>query len=313
MRRRRKQRTQQSHYCLIVNRRAANYRKQLVDELVSRIRDRQGYFTFVDAPTPDRTMAKARYMLGLSRSRKPLPQVIARRGPFTGIIACGGDGTFNMAARLALQADIPVGLVPMGKTNNLARAYFGNTAPNLTAAVSGNYRTVDIARAGRVVFFGSFGLGLPVELREELENGKRPFFGIGWTRLGNRVGAQIKVHEYDIQIDSFSFTASPLMFGMFISPYLAGLTFSPTSEVDDGRAEIVFDHGCTVGELGTFVRQVSKGDYYYGDAIRLYRGTLLRIHPLKGRRMYVDGEIVISTDDALEIKIEAGALRLFSA
>lgn len=312
MKRRRKQRTEKQHYCLIVNRKAGNFSKRLTDELVASIRERDGYFTFVEAATADRLLAKARFTLGLSRSRRPLPPAIARRGKFTAIVACGGDGTFNLAARLALQADIPVGLLPMGANNSIARSYFGSATPDVSAIVSEKYRTVDVARVGRLTFFGSLGLGFPVRLAEELGGSSRPVLGIGWSRLANRAAAQVKVRPYNIQVDSFIFEESPLMFSVNLSQYILGLAFSPTSVVDDGHAEIILEHGCQVGDLGGYVRQIVRGKYLYGDTIRLYRGRVVRIDKVGDQNMLLDGEIVPVPADSLEILVEEGALRLLS-
>ena len=36
------------------------------------------------------------------------------------VIVCGGDGTFNMVARLLIETKIPLGIIPVGSANGLA-------------------------------------------------------------------------------------------------------------------------------------------------------------------------------------------------
>ena len=35
----------------------------------------------------------------------------------------GGDGTVNLVAQIALKADLPMGIIPLGRFNNIARNF----------------------------------------------------------------------------------------------------------------------------------------------------------------------------------------------
>ena len=45
----------------------------------------------------------------------------ARCGRFDGVLACGGDGTVNEAARGLVGTGTPLGIIPAGSSNGLAR------------------------------------------------------------------------------------------------------------------------------------------------------------------------------------------------
>ncbi|MBD3401446.1 hypothetical protein GF420_01015 [candidate division GN15 bacterium] len=311
MRRRRQQRTQKPHYCILVNPTAGGFNDQRVSELITAIRAIDGQYTVIKPDSAQRAWVMARTTVGLRRSRKPLPTAVARRGKVTAIVACGGDGTFNMAARLAAEAEIPIGMVPMGRANNIAVSLLGSDKPNFEPIIKGNYRKVDIGRAGKYSFFGSVGVGFIPSLAEHMADRKPPRFSIGWSRLGNRAAADVGVNRITIKIDRFIFEVSPLMLNVNLLPYSGCLPLSPASIADDGQAEVIFDQGKQMGEFGAFTRQIARGKYVYGEDIQLYRGRVIHLSPVAGRKLYIDGDLVESPDNELPIDITEKAVQVF--
>jgi len=73
-------------------------------------------------------------------------------------------------------------------------------------------------------------------------------------------------------------------------------------------AEVILGINPSSADLSTFVRESRKGKYLYGSAIRLFRGRQMSLHPVKGRTLLLDGELVKLPMDLL--KIEVGPKRL---
>jgi diacylglycerol kinase family enzyme/membrane-associated phospholipid phosphatase len=92
----------------------------------------------------------------------------------------GGDGTVNAAAQLALDADIPLLVVPGGTLNHFARDLgLDDAASAIDALRQGHAARVDVGVAGGRIFVNTFSIGSYVELvraREQLERrlGKWP-------------------------------------------------------------------------------------------------------------------------------------------
>lgn len=102
----------------------------------------------------------------------------AERATVLGV--AGGDGTVNAAARLALEADIPLLVVPGGTLNHFARDLgLYETGDAVAALRRGEAARVDVGVVDGRVFVNTFSIGSYVELvraRERLERrlGKWP-------------------------------------------------------------------------------------------------------------------------------------------
>lgn len=238
--------------------------------------------------------------------------VDGRKRKFTALISCGGDGTFNLVSRSAIQADLPVGIIPMGKLNNIARSIHGSVdiKTSIERIIAGNYLKIDMGRAAGQPFFGSLGIGFIPSLAKELTENSIPRFAIGWSKIGSRAAASVTVKQTVIKVDSFRFEASPLIFNVNLLPYSAGLPLTPASLFDDGQAEIVFDEGNKIGEFSSFTRLIFKRKYLYGSQVKLFRGREITCHPVKGRQLYLDGEIIKLPSNSLEIKIGEQQLKV---
>jgi len=251
--------------------------------------------------------------VGKRRSSRSLPQPFARGGPVTALVACGGDGTLNLVARAAMKVDLPVGYLPMGKFNDIARFLYDSLDTNIAIEkiLTGGYRTLDVGSAANQPFLSSLGVGFTPQLAEELEGNSLPRFGLGWSQLSQKAAANVSVQKTVVKVDAFRFETTPIILNVNLLPYSLGLMLSPASLANDGHAEIIFDHGESTGSFSGYVRKIYKKKYLYGNEVRLYRGKVISWQPMKGRTLYLDGELLDIPTDTLEIKIGTGQLNVF--
>lgn len=103
----------------------------------------------------------------------------ARRAAELGgtLVAAGGDGTVNAAVNAAREADVPLGLLPMGTFNHLARHHGIPLDPAEAAQVlaSGTTQTVPMGELNGRLFFNNAGFGLYTEAIRRRERAKRRF------------------------------------------------------------------------------------------------------------------------------------------
>jgi len=81
--------------------------------------------------------------------------------PPAGVVAVGGDGTMNEVARALVHTTTPLGILPLGSGNGLAR-HLGlplTLKAAILRALNGNARTIDTARINEYPFFGLAGMG----------------------------------------------------------------------------------------------------------------------------------------------------------
>jgi diacylglycerol kinase family enzyme len=309
--RRRSQRTKNAHYLLIANESADNFDSGQLDALIGAIRDKSGQYTVIRTDSAEQSMQMASATLGLKRGRRPIPMPVARRGKVTAVIAAGGDGTVNLAGQLAAEAALPLGILPMGHLNNIARSLFDLAEPAVDRIMAARYKKIDTGQIGPHIFLGGIGFGFVPSLARLLADRRPPRLGISWSKLGGQAAAGVQPKPLVIKIDSFRFEVSPLMLSINLLPHIAGLPLSPASVDDDGQAEVIFDRGDQIGEFSGFTRLIVKRKYYFGDAVRLYRGRVIKLLSTAGREMYIDGDIVASPSDELPVTINEKQLKIF--
>lgn len=303
--RKRQRRPRKAHYVLLVNRQAFGYQAKAISNLISTIRAQGCAYTLYEPESAIDLLKQAEVACGQRQATQTLQRPFLRGGKVTGLIACGGDGTFNLVARAGLSADLPVGQYPLGKLNNFARSFYGTVEPAKVAKhlVLSGVRASDAAQAGNLWFFGSVGFGLAAALTEEMASRPMPRLGLGWSKLATRVASRIESQRVILKVDSFRFEIRPAILNIHLLSYAAGLPFSPASIPDDGHAEILFDTESDTGYFGAYTRLIHKKKYLYGDQVRLYRGKVISIQPVKGRTLCLDGEMIKVPTETVEIKI----------
>ena len=82
----------------------------------------------------------------------------------------GGDGTLNAAALGVIERNLPLGILPLGTANDLARTL--GIPPDIDAAAriiaAGQTRTIDLGLVNGQPFFNVASLGLSAELAQQL-------------------------------------------------------------------------------------------------------------------------------------------------
>jgi len=311
--RKRKQKGAHRHLAILVNESAGRYENAPIDRLIKAIRQAEGQYTIFRPGSAAAFIDTAKAACGHKRSRRYLPPQFNRRGKVTGLVACGGDGSFNLAARVALKADIPIGVIPMGRYNDIAHSLYGdlNHQVAIEKIMAQSYHLIDVGTIGDQQFFGSVGLGLIPHLARLLSRRKPPRFSLGWNGLAAQAAAAVRQKKTVIKVDAFRFETTPTVLSVNLLPYTLGLPLTTSSLNDDRHAEILFDVEATPKELASFVRLISKKKYYYGSKVRLYRGREITLQPARGRVLYLDGELIELPDNVLQIETGSKQLKVF--
>jgi diacylglycerol kinase (ATP) len=86
------------------------------------------------------------------------------------VIAGGGDGTVNAVLEGVLEAGLPLGILPLGTANDLARTLGIPSDPAAAAAVivAGGTRRIDVGRVNDKFFLNVASMGLSVEIARRL-------------------------------------------------------------------------------------------------------------------------------------------------
>jgi diacylglycerol kinase (ATP) len=152
----------------------------------------------------------------------------------TKIIAIGGDGTINEVASALLSSSVPLGIIPMGSGNGLARhlqipLQFEKA---LYRALNGDIITIDAGKWNDRPFFCTAGIGFDAYVAAHFaKRGKRGFLNYLYsTFVSLKTYQAIEIKEKGFV---FSFTvANANQFGN--NAYI-----SPESDLQDGVLEAI--------------------------------------------------------------------------
>ncbi|MCA1779789.1 MAG: hypothetical protein LC637_10510 [Xanthomonadaceae bacterium] len=110
-----------------------------------------------------------------------LPGLIRRHGPQVDqVVLGGGDGTVNLALDAVLEVNRPLGLLPIGTANDLARSL--EIPEDLDQAfaiiLDGHIRQIDVAYANQVSFVNAIGLGLGPQMTRQMDSETKARLGV---------------------------------------------------------------------------------------------------------------------------------------
>ena len=221
----------------------------------------------------------------------------------TKVIAIGGDGTINEVASVLLYSPIPLGIIPMGSGNGLARhlAIPMNFEKALNRALNGTLYTIDSAKWNERSFFCTAGIGFDAYVAAHFaKRAKRGFHNYLYSTL-------VSLSQYTpIEINGigpiYSFTiANANQFGN--NAYI-----SPTSDLADGLLETIqIKPGSllSIARLGIslFLKNLPKHPLVSISAIQS-----LHIHTKVGLPYHLDGESLLLESESIEISILPSSL-----
>ena len=110
---------------------------------------------------------------------------LARRaiesGLFDAVVAAGGDGTAHDVARGLVGSDVPLGVIPLGTANVLAREIGMEFTPRMVAQtlLLGPARAIRVGMANEEPFLFVVGIGFDAEAVRHFESGGHRRFGMG--------------------------------------------------------------------------------------------------------------------------------------
>ncbi len=208
-------------------------------------------------------------------------------------VVVSGDGLIGAVGGALAGSETPLGIVPGGRGNDLARVLGVPTDPDAAAATLARreLRSIDVGEVNGKRFLGIVSVGFD-SVANERANQTR------WLR-GNLVYAYsgirtllgwkparftIAVGERRERFTGYSVSvANSRAFG-------GGMFIAPDAELDDGEFDVV-----TVGEVGKLrflsnLPKVFKGTHVEEDEVRVFRAPRLELSASRPFPVYADGE-----------------------
>lgn len=211
---------------------------------------------------------------------------------FDCVVAVGGDGTVNEVACGAIDAGIPVGILPCGSGNGLAR--YLKIPLDLRKAVrvlaSGPIRTIDSGIANGHRFFNAAGVGFDAEICRRFNDlTKRGL--LRYVRTGAQAYREYRPERYSIASDSGTVSLEAFVITIANSDqYGNNARIAPGARADDGLLDLVAIRPANLVSTAATLLRLFAGSIDRSASVTRIAGTRFTIRRARAGVMHVDGE-----------------------
>ncbi|HEV7344374.1 MAG TPA: lipid kinase [Devosia sp.] len=225
------------------------------------------------------------------------------------VIVCGGDGTVNAAAKGILETGLPMGIMPMGTANDLARTL--GISEDLTKAVdvivAGHTSRVDLGEVNGHPFFNVASLGLSVDLAKGLTpEAKRRWGKLGYSLAALKVLLRAKPFRAEIISDAGRVKVKTLQIAVGNGVHYGGGTvIHSDATIEDGHLDLYSLELKNVWKFGLMLGAFRRGEHGAWDEVRTAKSTEFDIRTKEPMPINTDGDLVTETPAHFVIRPKA--------
>ncbi len=227
-------------------------------------------------------------------------RLAAQAGDADLIVAVGGDGTANSVAAAAYQTGLPLGLIPAGTANDLARTLALPLDPAAAARVilAGRQAPIDLGEVNGTFFFNVASLGLSVKLADKLSSTSKK----RWGRLGYfwaLLRALAEARPFSAAItdeDGHTILVKTLQIAIGNGRhYGGGMVVEQGADINDGQLDLYSLEFKAVWKLLTIAGSFPTGRHGLSPEVRTLRGRRFEITTRRAKPINMDGELLSAT------------------
>ncbi|HZG56681.1 diacylglycerol kinase [Paenibacillus sp.] len=225
-----------------------------------------------------------------------LAAIDAARRRFDVVIAAGGDGTLNeVVSGLAEQeARPPLGVLPLGTTNDLARAL--GIPRSWDAAIDiiaeGYAKPIDIGQVNKRYFMNIAGGGSLTELTYEVPSKMKTMLGqLAYYMKGFEKLPRLRPIRMKVESEEASFDEEFMIFLIANSNSVGGFEkLAPDALIDDGYMDAFFLRRCTLADFIRLASMVVRGEKVQDPLLVQFRTKRISIESPDYVQLNLDGE-----------------------
>ncbi|MBP0446937.1 lipid kinase [Roseomonas sp. SSH11] len=229
-----------------------------------------------------------------------LRDTIRRLAPSIGLVVLGGgDGTMNAAAPALIETGLPLGILPLGTANDLARTLGLPQDAEEAARVilEGVAHRVDLGEVNGHPFFNVASIGLSVEVTRALTRDvKRRWGRLGYAIATGRALWRMRPFSAEIRCDGQSRRVRTLQIAVGNGLYYGGgIAIKEDARIDDGRLNLYSLEFESLWKLALVYPAFRSGRHGMWREVRTVELEEAEIRTRRPRRVNTDGEITTST------------------
>ncbi|OWW19311.1 lipid kinase [Noviherbaspirillum denitrificans] len=242
-----------------------------------------------------------------------VPEMIRRHAADVDLVVVGGgDGTLNAAAPALIETRLPLGVLPMGTANDLARTLQIPFDLEQASGVIGGglLHNIDLGRVNGRYFFNAAHVGLGVHAQEHLSPDVKRRWGVfGYARSLFKALSSFRPFHADIVCDGRRKRVRSIQVSVGNGRhYGGGMTIADEASIDDRLFFLYSIEPRSVWELAKLAPAVRAGRFEDSHPVDIERGRSIRIVTSRTMAVSADGELVSRTP--AEFDMIAGAVRV---
>jgi YegS/Rv2252/BmrU family lipid kinase len=226
-------------------------------------------------------------------------------------VVMSGDGLVGAVGGAMAGSDTPLGIVPGGRGNDLARALeIPNRAEEAVAVLfSGHSRQIDVGEANGKRFLGIVSVGFDSECNRLANEVTFMRSNLVYLYSLLRTITTWKPARFTVRVDDERTRFTGYSVSVANNRYYGGgMLIAPGAELDDGQFDVV-----TIGDVGKLrfvgnLRKVFKGTHVGEEEIDVFRTSHLELTASRPFPVYADGEHL--TDLPASLRVLPRALRV---
>ena len=237
----------------------------------------------------------------------------ATRQGYAGVLVCGGDGTVNEAAMALRDSSTPMGILPAGSGNGLAR-HLGipvDIDAAMEIVMGGNVVNADYGTVNGIPFFCTFGMGFDAAVSHRFARQSHRGM-LSYIRSALSEYVQFRPQTYTLSANGKILTERAFLVAVCnASQWGNNAYIAPEASITDGLLDITVVHSGSPIDAAVMGMDIFTGFINKNTMVHCFRAPAAVIYRATGGEAHVDGEPMM-LDEILDIKCHRGALPLLA-
>jgi diacylglycerol kinase (ATP) len=215
------------------------------------------------------------------------------------VVLAGGDGTMNAAAEALVETGLPLGIVPLGTGNDLARTLEIPTEVSAALAVIGEGRRhlIDLGRVNGRYFFNVASVGLSAELtRYHTVERKRRWWLLAYAFSVKDAWRSTRPFRARMRCDGRPVTLRAIQIAVGNGRYYGGgMTVSEDAAIDDAKLDVYCLKPLGFWRLLVLFPALRRGRLKERDEALVMSGREIELRTRRQMPVNTDGELTTRT------------------
>jgi len=221
------------------------------------------------------------------------------------VIVGGGDGTLNAAVDALVETQLPLGILPLGTANDLARTLaIPNSLAEACKIIShGEFRQIDLGLVNGKHFFNVASIGLSVKITQRLTKEMKRRWGIfAYAATALQVIWESRPFSAEIRIKDQSFRVKTIQIAIGNGRYYGGgMAVVHDATIDDQRLDLYSLEIENWWQIIPLLPAMRQGKHIRWRGVRALQGQNFDIYTPKPRPINTDGEITTYTPASFQV------------